>query len=798
MSEIAQVCEILRVACDAGHPSFQDVTRTIAEKTEALDVGFFQALIELVGSDCDDSRLVFAALAIIQNYFRMQGTRRVIPPTFCARIWEVCWKRFGSANVEVRNQATSVVAMMTSQYVVCLTELGIVPRLVAVLEAGKGAGIGMLGAALDLLHQIMGAFVMGEMDEKAFLLALKLMEEVEDLDIMRLCLLLLVDTRKVGFKRIMDQEGACGAVLEKIFGLYDVDCLKIPVIEFFTAICSEYSDDIFAAVARRWLLVTVSHCQAFDAAMKRKVAPPENLELMGDVAKELLYFWESQVRVSSEAVCVELARELTGLSLSLMQNVTSSEVPDATEWEPFTAAESLIRTFAEQVPACVRDTMAQFIVENIASPHSGSRQAALKCYVIYLWRIKFQGDEFPPKCVGAVNQLTEDPDPRVRYLAMLCLEPIYSLFGLEPLVGRIDFLLSRVNDDEQIAKQAFDFLARISKNDQFPNPQVFFQKIVACVSMVPPSSAVTASIIQCFGFALVHQSFMPQCADFLATLLEQIASRCPRPDEVYSMLCSIFNVLNRYYSCSNGWCKDSPINRRLNDVTMALHSKTKVGGDVLLMVIITMTLPEFTPDVSALIDLVQTDIQELRDDLRAMRRLVCALVFIGDKCTDTDSLTRVLAVLAEIAKNSTELLVIRDCLDGFDMLLTSRPAELGKNLATYLAIATLCVNQMNHVLDDFGEEECIEAAQCLLQTIVTFSGIAATQPPSSQVRKRLFEIIRAYFAAVADHPEILLHSVANLKKVFEHVANQLKPEFSAIMSDEKNCYRGLFQRILSL
>ena len=749
---MAQVCEILRAACDAGHPSFQDVTRTIAQKTEALDVGFFQALIELVGSDCDDSRLVFAALAIIQNYFRMQGTRRVIPPTVCARIWEVCWKRFGSANVEVRNQATSVVAMMTSQYVVCLTELEIVPRLVTVLESGKGAGIGMLAAALDLLHQIMGAFVMGEMEEKAFLLALKLMGEVDDVEILRLCLLLLGDT-KVGFKRIMDQEGTCGAVLEKIFGLYDVDVLKIPVIEFFSAICAEYSDDIVAAVARRWLLVTVSHCQEFDAAMKRKVVPPENVELMGDVAKALLFFWESQVRVSSEAVCVELAKELTGLSLSLMQNVTSSEVPDATEWEPFTAAESLIRTFAEQVPACVRDTMAQFIVDNIASPHSGSRQAALKCYTIYLWRIKFQGDEFPPKCVGAVNQLTEDP---------------------------------------------FDFLARISKNDQFPNPQVFFQKLVACVSMVPPSSPFMPSIIQCFGFALVHQSFMPPCADFLATLLEQIASKCPHPDEIYSMLCSIFNILNMYYSCGNGWCKDSPISRRLNDVTMALHSRTKVGADVLLMVIITMTLPEFTPDVSALIDLVQTDIQELRGDLSALRRLVCALVFIGNKCTDADSLTRVLAVLTEIAKNSTELLVISDCMAGFDMLLTSRPTELGKNLATYLAIATLCVNQMNHVLDDFGEEECIEAAQCLLQTIVTFSGIAGTQPPGSQVRKRLFEIIQAYFATVADHPETLLHSVANLKKVFDHVANQMKPEFTAIMSGEKNCYRELFQRILSL
>lgn len=792
----AGLCEILRLASDAAQPGFVEATRTIAERTEALDLDFFRLLLDLVGSDCSDTRVVFVALAVAQNYYRTQGNRHVIPYEFCELVFNVCWSRFSSENAEVRRQAAALLGMMSEQYVSCLGDLGIVPRLVAVLEAGMSAGIGVLEAAMDLLHQILSAFSMNDIEEKAFFLAVKLMWETTETNIVKGCLLLLVDT-KIGFRGILDKEDECTMFLERVFVLYQVDILKIPVIEFFDAMCTEYGDRIFPVVCNKWLAVTLEHCQTFDKVMKEKLPCPDNMDLMGNVAKELLFFWENRARYSNEQVCVELARHLMEICLSMMQNVTSAEIPDVTEWEPYTAAESLVRRFAEEVPGCVQQVVQQFITANVCCPDSGARQAALKCYTIYLYLLRTEGDEFPASLVQLVKQLGEDEDPRIRFLAISCLEPIYGIFGVEAVTDRIEYLLSRVTDVEQIAKLAFKLLSKISKDQRLPNPKLFYERLVACLEVASPTSPIAPEILECLSFAIVHRDLIPQCLSFMVEILSHVATKCQYPGELTELLLRAYNIMSVYYSCNPELYKDVPVVSRLWEVTYTLHSRAKVGADVLLMSMIAMNSPELTHDANTLITVIQTDIQELHESRKALRSLVCALLLIGEKASDSDVFNRVMAIISAVAKVTKELSVVTDCLVSFDMLLRTKPKELRNYFANYVAMTKLCIAGVNQTLDEFSEKESIEAAESLLKPIQTFVQIASKQPPGSQGRNELFEIIRWFFATVSDR-DVLLQRVREIKPCFEFAVANMKEEFMPVLADQGNCYSVLFQRILSL
>lgn len=216
-----------------------------------------------------------------------------------------------------------------------------------------------------------------------------------------------------------------------------------------------------------------------------------------DVLIALIVMWGSIFSIES-TVNSEGFQPLIGPLISIMQTVSTREVIDYTEWEPYTAAFNCLQCFGYHYPEIVIPILLEYTTKSSESENSNDREGALKClHIVFRISPMEKLTNVIPTALELLMEFLDDSEARVRYESVCTLTTIIKrLNDVQSLQLFIPQLLKLLSDTEPTVKVSFKAIKLISQFPDFEDFSELYQALTESLSSI--SSSLIQSAVECF------------------------------------------------------------------------------------------------------------------------------------------------------------------------------------------------------------------------------------------------------------------------------------------------------------
>lgn len=702
--------EVLVAAKNPTDPEATEATEIINECVEIFDEDFLVAMILGIETN-PKSPLVFSAFSLIKRYYAPK-MHIDIPTEITVRLIPLLHERLQSENTAMRNIVCQIVSCIIIKC--CTGE--------QLIEQVKDLYIFLIGC---IVRNVSGTLlVQSALDVARELSACKLLPPTVSISVVKLLSsdddgvlnhVLCFMSGGNALQQLVDNDVDVGGLLPRIYELFDRDELKIPIVHFITELC-EYPD-LIPSVIEPMLELTIDEFELYDGLLKETIEPEGeiNFNLLEKIIMALAVFWENCIKGCNEEENTLIAQELVCSALSLVQCViTEDPMDDCIQWDPTTAVQSIIGSLSVEVPSVMMDYYETYIPENFEDEDPGVREAAMHCL---LHMLSFHPEEFVADgYMDIVQPRLDDPSPRVKSFALLCLQTACSRFGGHIAQPYMDHLFECIQLNDLSTKVACDILLTLASDEKFTDTEAFCDKLTESLHSVQVPHMKHP--LRCYLFSLVHNECVPRCVELLTVLLETFASDAQPAEFDEAIRAVAMTLYSLLCVCLSPKAPDiSALRRRIIDVLMTFYETLNIEEALPAIAVTVAGAREMHNDVFPVIhECIHTEIEDNLEEESNMKCVVCALSSMALTVPDAE---QALEEVYFIGSSTDSINVLTDCVDLF-----VEECFLPENLERLVTLTIKLVQMLGEcVLDSFAVQSIrfVKSACIAIRLIIKYA-----------------------------------------------------------------------------
>ena len=583
---------LLVTAQDDRDEAFQASQQVLAQMERDDPVKFINDLLGVLNPPNDQRPAVFLALVLLQHAFQGQiieyspehsFLESRLGPETDARILDTTLSFFVNPYTPIRNMAVSLFCSVASTQTK-RPDLRLKERLLQPLEHFQS--VEAVLSSVEAIHSLW-FFYRSDYTEEEQLFVIKALFNI----------LVRNDVSK-------DLVHGCLKLLQNLVGLLTQLFVDQQLFEWFVNGIRRFLGDQSMRTCLYDLLAAIAGSEPRMLFPLIEVIVETSVSDLGNASSReiqlsCIWFWEAviSIRVPGDVreVFLRAARHVLASLLSVMTNVSTSDVLDYLELEPYAEAENCVALLNMYDSENVSPCLCQFVAEQNAHQDPRVREVALKVVRI----LEMQGLEKIPIAVevllGLVSARMGDEAPRVRNAAVLCLHSLVKKMPRDCVIDLKQFiplLTELTRDVDPTSRAALRVLRLITQMKGFSEYPEFFQKIISLLPSWSPS--VMEAGILCFAVSqtsTIDLDTALEACKFLLTFFKQ------------------FTLEQRYYRLLNAICvamsclipktdnRILEIAPELYEAMVICFQKLGIGCAMTVIAALTTPVPEFVQEL---------------------------------------------------------------------------------------------------------------------------------------------------------------------------------------------------------
>ena len=457
---MSELLSLLFVANDSQNQNFDEAQKKIIERSEEDPVAFINELLQILQTPelTTTPMQVFMILAVITNCFKIASEIKKEEVGNSEEIIEQSMLYFSDENEQARLAAVNLFNVITETQILLIPNLNLINRLTELLSCEDVPSI--LSAA-ECLEKIAGKYVLGkETLLKIIEVLMGLLSNFgENYDVISHVIAMF--TRISSYIFDFFEEGDAVSFIESIVSHLGDAKLKAVIYNFIYSIATEN----FAAI-----------CCHIPAIAEQTVADLTE-ETPDDVKLAAAFCWEgifADETLLQEEVMADVVTTLAPALIVCMRHEIVGE-PSLTDWEPYTAAFSTLRTILNKRNPGYAEILHPLLTEQIEAGYTeeADQVVSARCLLL-LSEIASRFQEICENTLFYISQyLDNSQSVHVVYYTLTALSSLLSVTGsCKPYMELLE-LIPRFCTEEIIGNKALDCVNRIISKSDFTEFEIY-------------------------------------------------------------------------------------------------------------------------------------------------------------------------------------------------------------------------------------------------------------------------------------------------------------------------------------
>lgn len=517
---MSNIGELLQLSNNGNNENMEYAYNQLNDRIRTNPINLIFELVEFLNSQNPSEKLIFTAFTLINRCYKRviipksldnQIDRDRLPEEYSTSLLEFSMRFFSNTTDEIRRQAVLLFSQISKTKFYQFAEMRMIDRLIEMIQDEDNQKVISVFNVLtfifeniqledEYIYNLFNFTLPIYLNHTSTEIITSCLEFFSHLDVQISQFFADQNTYAIFLKRTIDLLHERDAGLQQALIMYILSSMKSDL-------------NIFNEIGQTIL-------ELINTLLCNEETPRENI-------LNLCFFVEKAIGIQNEEINILIAEQLLETFIYVMQRIDTSIEMSDTEWEPSSAAYSVVRTLIIEVPDCIESTLYAFIIRSIISDTPETCETALKLLKIFIFHIQNIEHSIQLLNEGVLQELANriaDPDHRVRCCAIGCINVISEKVGISVISSLVESLFSIIeNDNDTIVQLILKELEKLSRQSDFlvcfPDFLIRLNNIIHDVS---PNLLPDA--IQCFRYAIKHQSDLLNCLQYLLSLISKVLS----------------------------------------------------------------------------------------------------------------------------------------------------------------------------------------------------------------------------------------------------------------------------------